>query len=73
MFDFSNYLTKTKFYDETNKLVAGKIKNKNCRYCNWRICQKEAKDAFIFSRQKQWAYKVKGVNRNVVEKITHNE
>ena len=27
MFDFSNYLTKSKYYDDSNKLVFGKMKN----------------------------------------------
>ena len=27
MFDFSNYSTKSKYYDDSNKLVIGKIKD----------------------------------------------
>ena len=27
MFDFSNYSTKSKYYDESNKLVVGKMKD----------------------------------------------
>ena len=27
MFDFSNYSTKSTFYDDSNKLVVGKMKN----------------------------------------------
>ena len=27
MFDFSNYSTKSKYYDNSNKLVIGKMKN----------------------------------------------
>ena len=27
MFDFSNYLTKSKYYDDLNKLVIGKMKD----------------------------------------------
>ena len=27
MFDFSNYSTKSKYYDNSNKLVTGKIKD----------------------------------------------
>ena len=27
MFDFSNYLTKSKYYDNSNKLVVGKMKD----------------------------------------------
>ena len=28
MFDFSNYSTKSKYYDDSNKLVFGKMKDK---------------------------------------------
>ena len=28
MFDFRNYLTKSKYYDNSNKLVIGKMKDK---------------------------------------------
>ena len=28
MFDFSNYLTKSKYYNDSNKLVIGKVKDK---------------------------------------------
>ena len=28
MFDFSNYSTKSKYYDDSNKLVVGKMKDK---------------------------------------------
>ena len=27
MFDFSNYLTKSKYYDDSNKLAIGKMKD----------------------------------------------
>ena len=43
MFDFSN-LTKSKYYDNSNKLVVCKIKDE-------RICQIQAKDVFVFGRQ----------------------
>ena len=29
MFDFSNYLTNSKYYDNSNKLVIGKLKDKS--------------------------------------------
>ena len=43
MFDFGN-LTKSKYYDNSNKLVVCKIKDE-------RICQIQAKDVFVFGRQ----------------------
>ena len=30
MFDFSNYSAESKYYDDTNKLVVGKVKDKTC-------------------------------------------
>ena len=34
MFDFSNYSTKSKYYEDSNKLVIGKMKAKNRRCCD---------------------------------------
>ena len=51
MFDFSNYLTKSKYYDDSSKLVIRKNEKLNRRCCNWRICWIKAKDVFIFGRQ----------------------
>ena len=33
-FDFGNYSTKSKYCDNSSKLVIGKTKDKNCRRCN---------------------------------------
>ena len=35
MFDFSNYSTKSKYYDNSNNLVVGKIKN--VRELSWML------------------------------------
>ena len=35
MFDFSNYSTKSKYYDNSNNLVVGKIKN--VRELSWTL------------------------------------
>ena len=45
MFDFSNYWTWSKRYDNSNKWIIGKIKDET------EICWIEAKNAFILSRQ----------------------
>ena len=47
MFDFSNYSAKLKYYDDSNNLVAGKMKDET-RDCI--ICWIKAKNIFIFSR-----------------------
>ena len=33
MFDFSNYSTKSKYYDDSNKLVVGKMKHETGGVC----------------------------------------
>ena len=72
MFDFSNYSTKSKYYDDSNKLVIGKMKDKSGgvvieefvglkpKMCSFLVDNDERK-------------KAKGVNKNVVATIGHNE
>ena len=71
MFDFSNYSIKSKYYN-SNKLVIGKMKDETA--C---VAMKE----FVGLRPKMYSFlvdnskhkKVKGVNRNIVATISHNE
>ena len=51
IFDFSNYSAKSKYYDNSNKLVIGEKKRWNRSCCDWRICLIETRDAFIHGRQ----------------------
>ena len=70
MFDFSNYSTESKYYDNSNKLVIGNMKD-------------ETRGVAIeeFVRLKPYSFlvdnseckKAKGVNINVVPTISHNE
>ena len=72
MFDFSNYLTKSKYYDDLKKLVIGKMKDET---------EGVAIEEFVGLKPKIYSFlvdnsehkKVKGVNRNVVAAISHNE
>ena len=73
MFDFSNYSTKSKYRHNSNKLVVGKMKNKTAG-----VAIKE----FVGFKPKIYSYlvddnsehkKAKGVNRNVVATVSHNE
>ena len=65
MFDFSNYSTKSKYYDNSNKLVIGKMKNETGGF---------AVEEFIGLKPKVYSFlvdnneykKAKGVNKNVV-------
>ena len=69
MFDFSNHSTRSKYYDHSNKLVVGKAAG-------------VAIEEFVRLKPKMYLYfvndniehkKAKGVNRNVVGTINHNE
>ena len=73
MFDFSNYSTKLKYYDNSNKLVAGKMKDKTAGV---------AIEESVGLKPKMYSYliddnsehkKAKSVNKNVVALISHNE
>ena len=73
MFDFSNYSTKSKYYDNSNKLVIGKMKDKTAAV---------AIEEFIGLKLQMYLYlvddnsehnKAKGVNKNVVATTSHNE
>ena len=71
MFDFSNYSTKSKYYDNSNKLVIGKIKDET-----WSV----AIDKFFRFKLKIYSFladnsehkKAKGMNRNVVATKRYN-
>ena len=67
MFFFSNYSTKSKYYDSSNKLVVGKMKD-------------ETSDEFLGSKRKIYSYlvddnserkKAKGSKKNIVATISH--
>ena len=68
MFDFSNYSTKSKCYDNSNKLVIGKKKDKTGGV---------ATEGFVWLKPKMYSFlvdinehkKAKGVNKNVVTVI----
>ena len=66
MFDFSNYSTKSKYHDDSNRLVIGKMKDKTGDVATEEFVGLNPKmDSFI--------KKAKGVNKNVVAAISHNE
>ena len=73
IFDFSNYSTKVKYHDNTNKLMVVKMKYE---------ADGVVIEEFFGLKPKMYSYllndnskykKVKGVNRNVVATISHNE
>ena len=73
MFNYSNYSTKSKYYDNSNKLVVDKMKDETAGV---------AIEEFVGLKPKMHSYlvndnsehkKAKGMNRNIVATISHNE
>ena len=73
MFDFSNYSSKSKYYDNSNKLVVGKMKDETAGV---------AIEEFVGLKPKMYSYlvddnskhkKAKGVNKNVISTISHDK
>ena len=69
MFDFSNYLTKSKYYDDSNKLVVGKMKDETGSVAIKEFFKLKPK-MYSFSVDNNSEHeKAEGVNKNVDEKI----
>ena len=73
IFDFSNYWTKSKYHDNSNKLIIGKLKDKAAGVVI---------EEFAGLKPNMYSYlldnisapkKAKDVNRNIVATISHNE
>ena len=73
MFGFSNYSTKSKYCDDSNKLVIGKKEDKTGR---------DVIEEFDLLKPKMYSFLVddnrehkkrKGLNKNVVATTSHNE
>ena len=73
IFDFSNYPSKSKYYNNSNKLVIGKMKDETGGV---------AIEEFVVFKRKMYSILVdkngehketKGVNRNAIATISHNE
>ena len=72
MFDFTNCLTKSKYHDDSNKLVIGKMKDDTGGV---------AIEEFVGLKPKTYTFlvdnnehkKAKGMNKNVVATINHNK
>ena len=73
MFDFSNYSAKSKYYDNSNTLVVGKMKDAKGSVAIEEFVGLEPKMFLILVSNSSEYKKAKGVNKNVVPKITHNE
>ena len=73
MFEFSNYSTKSKYYDNLNKLVVGKMKDETASAVIEEIVGLKPNMYSQLLNDTSMHKKAKGVNRNIVATISHNE
>ena len=50
MFDFTNYSTKSNYYDKSRKLVTGKMNDESAGVAIEEFVGLESKDVFVFGR-----------------------
>ena len=72
MFDFSNYSTKSKYYNDSSKLVTGKMKSETDGVAIEEIVGLKPK-MYSFLVENYEHKKAKGVNRDIVATISCNE
>ena len=72
MLDFGNYSTKSKYYDNSNKLVIGKMKDETAGIAIKKLVGLKPK-MYSFLEGNGQHKKVKGVNRNTVSAISQND
>ena len=72
MFDFSNYSTKSKYYDDSNKLVIGKMKDETGGVAIEEFIGLKPK-LYLFLVDNNEHKKAKDGNKNFVATIGHNE
>ena len=73
MFDFSNCSTKSKYYNNSNKLVVGKMKDETAGVAIEEFVRLKPKMCSYLVDDNSEHKKAKGVNKNVVATISHNE
>ena len=73
MFDFSNYSTKSKYYDNSNALVVGKRKYEMGGVAIEEFVELKPKIYLILVSNSSESKNEKVVNKNVVAKRRHNE
>ena len=73
MFNFSNYSIKPKYFDDSNKLVIGKMKDKTGGIAIEKFVKLKPKMHSILVDDNSEHKKAKDVNRNVIATISHNE
>ena len=73
---FSNYLVKSKYYDDSNKLVVDKMEDKTGDVCIWtgnEFVRLKSKIYSLLVDDTTEHKKAKGMNKNVVTTMIHDE
>ena len=73
MFDFSNYLTKSKYYDGSSRLIIGKMKGETGGVAIKEFAELKPKMYSFLVENNSEHKKTKAVNQNVVATISHNK
>ena len=73
MFDVSNYSTKFKYYDESNKPVVDKMKEETAGVAITEFVELKPKMYSFLVDDSGEHKKAKGVNKNVDPAISHND
>ena len=73
MFNFSNYSTGSKYYDDSNKLVDDNMKDETTGVAIKEFVGLKPKVYSFLVNDSSEHEKAKGVNKNVVATITRNE
>ena len=73
MFDFSNYLDKSKYYDDSKKLAVGKMKDGTADVSIEEFVGLKPKMYLLLVTDSSEHKKAKGVNKNVFKTISHNK
>ena len=66
MFDFSNYSAKSKYYDDSKKLVLGKMKDERAGVAIKQFAGLKPKMYFFLVDDSKETEKVKSVNKNLL-------
>ena len=73
MLDFSNYSAGSKYYNDSNKLVVDEIKDETGGVAIKEFVGLKPKMYLFLVDDSSEHRKAKGINKNVVETISHNE
>ena len=73
MFDFSNYLTKSKYYDDSNKLLIGKMKDETGGVAIEKFVGLKTKMYLFLVDDNSEHKKANVVNKNIAARISHNK